>query len=97
MTDHAGPGEGRGDHSPQTSAEHLVLALTPVPGSTAACAAHGDAQTVAVLADYSLVADAAAAPIGELSSARLTCIGGSPRRVNSSVRRLKLSKYRSRK
>ena len=44
-----------------THVEQLVLALTSVAGETAACAAHGDADTVAVLTDYyAIVADAAA-------------------------------------
>jgi len=67
MADHVGLGTGRDAPSLHSHAEHLVLALTRVPGSTAACAAHGDAQTVAVLADYyALVADAAAGAGGRV-------------------------------
>ena len=60
MTGGAGLGTERSASPPQSQVEYLVLALTAVAGSTDACAAHGDARTVAVLADYyALVADAA--------------------------------------
>lgn len=60
--------ESRGGTLPREwRVEHRVLALTRVPGSTAACAAHGDARTAAVLADYyALLADAAAAAGGQV-------------------------------
>jgi class 3 adenylate cyclase len=96
MTDHTGPGEGRGDRSLQTSAEHLILALTHVPGSTAACAAHGDAETVAVLADYyALVADAAAAAGGRVvkvmgDAALVTFPGERAREAVESLRSLRV-------
>src|SRR5829696_5222499 len=44
--------------------EHLVLALTSVAGATAACAAHGDAPTATVLADYYALVDEAALAAG---------------------------------
>ncbi|HEX8068603.1 MAG TPA: hypothetical protein VF546_01540 [Pyrinomonadaceae bacterium] len=44
-----------------------MFALTRVPGATAACAAHGDARTVALLAAYyALVAEAAAGAGGRV-------------------------------
>lgn len=53
------PGDTR-RRSRQFTTEHLVLALTSVAGSTAACVTHGDEKTVAVLvAYYALVAEAA--------------------------------------
>lgn len=67
LTDPAGVGAGRGGRPLQSHVEHLVLALTCVPGSTAACAAQGDARTVALLSDYyALVADAAAGSGGRV-------------------------------
>ena len=95
MVDPVGPGEGRGDRSRQTSAEHLVLALTQVPGSTVACAAHGDAETVAVLADYyALVAEAAEAAGGRVvkvmgDAALVTFPGGRAREAVESLRSLR--------
>lgn len=44
-----------------------MLALTSVPGSTAACVTHGDESTVAVLANYyALVAQAATSADGHV-------------------------------
>src|SRR5689334_10084921 len=96
MIDHAGPGEEGGDRSLQTSVEQLVLALTHVPGSTEACAAHGDAETVAVLADYyALVADAAAAAGGRIvkvmgDAVLVTFPGGRAREAVASLRSLRV-------
>ena len=95
MIDQAGPGAGRADRPRQTSAEHLVLALTHVPGSTVACAAHGDAETVAVLADYyALVAEAAAAAGGRVvkvmgDAALVTFPSGRAREAVGSLRSLR--------
>jgi class 3 adenylate cyclase len=67
IIDHAELDTGRDNPSLQSHAEYLVLALTHVPGSTAACAAHGDARTVALLSDYyALVAHAAASAGGRV-------------------------------
>jgi class 3 adenylate cyclase len=68
VTNHARQSGGQRDgRSPQLTAERLVLALACVPGSTSACATHGDESTVAVLADYyALVARAAAAAGGRV-------------------------------
>lgn len=53
--------------SRQWTTEHLVLTLTSVPGSTAACVTHGDESTVLMLEDYyALVADAAASAGGHV-------------------------------
>lgn len=47
--------------------EELVLAFVSVNGASAACATHGDAATVAVLARYyAIVADAIAATDGDV-------------------------------
>jgi class 3 adenylate cyclase len=47
--------------------QELVLALLSVDGASAACATHGDAATVAVLATYyAIVADAIAATGGDV-------------------------------
>ena len=94
MTDHARTGAGRGGRSLQSSAEHLVLALTRVPGSTAACAVHGDERTVAVLADYyALVADATASAGGRVikvmgDAALVTFPGGRVREAVEALRSL---------
>ena len=67
LIDRAGLDTGRDNRSLQSHAEYLVLALAHVPGSTAACAAHGDARTVALLSDYyALVAHAAAGAGGRV-------------------------------
>ncbi|MBA3322929.1 MAG: hypothetical protein H0T45_15980, partial [Pyrinomonadaceae bacterium] len=92
MTDHARQGEGQSGRSLQLTAEHLVLALTSVPGSTAACVAHGDESTVAVLADYyALVADAATSAGGRVikvmgDAALVTFPGGCVREAVEAMR-----------
>ena len=45
-------------------AEHLLLAMTTVDASTAACAAHGDARMFAVLSDYYALVAKATRPVG---------------------------------
>jgi class 3 adenylate cyclase len=61
LTDPAELDTERGGRPLQSQVEYLVLVLTRVPGSTAACATHGDVRTVALLLDYyALVANAAA-------------------------------------
>jgi len=96
MTDHARQGEGQSGRSLQLTAEHLVLALTSVPGSTAACVAHGDESTVAVLADYyALVADAATSAGGRVikvmgDAALVTFPGGRVREAVGAMRSLQV-------
>jgi class 3 adenylate cyclase len=94
VTDHARQGGGQGGRSLQLTAEHLVLALTCVPGSTAACAAHGDESTVAVLADYyALVAHAVTSAGGRVikvmgDAALVTFPGGRVREAVEAMRSL---------
>ncbi|MDQ3135240.1 MAG: hypothetical protein M3Q76_10605 [Acidobacteriota bacterium] len=97
VTNHARQGEVQGGRSLQLTAEHLVLALTCVPGSTAACAAHGDESTVAVLADYyALVAHAAASAGGRVikvmgDASLVTFPGGCVREAVEAMRSLQAS------
>lgn len=97
MTNHARQGEVEGGRSLQLTSEHLVLAVTCVPGSTAACATHGDKRTVALLADYyALVAHAAASAGGRVikvmgDAALVTFPGGCVREAVEAMRLLQAS------